>query len=88
MSYAQVEERSNHIGDFPEILTDYVGHYGCYEEVMHSLQLYEQNPDPIALMFDKPFLSQVDDSGVQFDRSAFSLRSRPWLANRTTCTER
>ena len=78
MFYALVEGRSNHIDDFPEILTCYVGHFGCYEEVMHSLQLSVQNPNQTNfLMYGKPVLFPVGDSGVQYDRNAFSLRSRP-----------
>ena len=88
MSYAQVVERSNHIGDFPEILTGYVGHFGCCEEVMHSLQLFVQNLDPTVPMFDKLFLFQVDDSGAQYDHNAFSPHSQPSHVSQTIYTAR
>ena len=75
-SYVQAVVQSNRIGDFPEILTGYDGRFGCFEEVMHSLQLFGRNLDPTILMFDKPVLFQVDDSGAQCDRNAFLPRSQ------------
>ena len=71
-----VVAQSNHIGDFPKILTGYVGHFGCCEGVMHTLQLAVQNLDLTVLMYDKPVLFQVDDSNAQYDRSASLPRSQ------------